>query len=1759
MLLVAAPLVVFVAAAVALAPYGETNQFPMSGEGDAGTTWSDEADTRPASGSVAPAGLLAPAYATPSDPVTGTLTVVSYMQDGVNGFSDLKVARDAVTFQIGRNTYAAITAEKDNSIQLADVTDPTNPVAIAHVRDSDTRELEGTSGIDVFRIDGRTYVIVTSMVDNGVQIIDVTNPHDPVVAGYVDDTAHTSLIAPIAVDTFVIDGGTYAAVTSSDGAALQIIDVTDPINPVPAGRILDNDNRLLNAPFGVDTFEAGSDTYAIVAAYSDVGIQIVNVTDPYAPTAAGHVGDSDILKLYHAIDVSVFDAGGVTYAIVAGYEDHGVQVINIASPYNPVLAGNITDTGVAVQVDTFKVGGNPYAVFTEYDIKQIGLVDLSDPDNPTQMAYVKLPEIGGALGVEIFETGGRLYVITTGLISGGASIARIDMTVDRPPGLVINQMQFVSIPAGSSYTDAGATCTDETDGDLTDQILITSTVNTAVTGDYTVTYTCIDSAGNDVVATRTVTVIDTTAPATPSVGAPTITVLRATPANVAVGNAYTDAGATCTDEADGDLADHLRTTSDVNVHAHGNYTVTYTCADSDGNEAAATRTVTVTDADAPKITRSGHSPVKIYAGDRYDDAGATCVDRVEGDITDTVTAAGNIDTSVSGQYTMTYSCADSVGNEAATASRTVIVLDPVPMIADGVGDFAELDGASGVAVFERNGSTYAIITASRDDGIQVINVTDPARPAAVASISDDDTLKLGGASGVAVFERNGNTYAIIAAYYDDGVQVINVTDPARPAAVASISDDDTLELGGAHGVAVFERNGSTYAIITASRDDGIQVINVTDPANPVTAGLVSDRGNLKLGGAYGLDVFQKDGSTYAIIAAFDDNGIQVINVTDPDNPTAEGRASDGNPYRLDGALDVAVFEKDNNTYALVTALLDNAVQIVDITNPSRPVADGHKKFGNALLGIFRVAVFEDGGGIHAIVTQNMRDGVRIMNVTNPNNLVTEKIVYDSPTLNLDGARDIATFKAGGSTYAIVTAYDGDGAQIISVSTAARTPPAITLSGTSAVSIPAGSTYADAGATCTDETDGDLTDLMQVISTVNAAVPGDYAVTYTCTDLAGKSATAVRNVVVTDAQPPAFLSAAYAPGSGTITMAFSEPLNSTAHLDRLHVRDAGQSSGGATLDAAAAWSVSGSALNVTLTASQVDAIGSLATPQLDIDQGAVFDLAGNGIAAASGQPITINMDNGPPDATPPQNTATVLEPPETRGPRDIGRITLSGIQPGTIQASWDAPGEAPADYRIAWAKAGKPIKTWSDASGNAYPTSPSYAVTGLDGGEEYKVIVRARYAGTSGDWSGQATVTVAALPATSPPTVDAGANQTVNEGDAVTLSGSTTGADDSLTYLWSRDQPNLGIVLGNSTALSTTFTAPQVTSNTTVTFTLAVRDGNRTASDTVAVTILDVPADDPPDAPPPRNTAVLEPQEPRGARDIGRITLSGIQPGTIQASWEAPSEAPADYRIAWAKAGKPIKTWSDASGNAYPTSPSYAVTGLDGGEEYKVIVRARYAGTSGDWSGQATVTVAALPATSPPTVDAGANQTVNEGDAVTLSGSTTGADDSLTYLWSHDQPNLGIVLGNSTALSTTFTAPQVASNTTVTFTLAVRDGNRTASDTVAVTILDVPVITIPIPTASPDAPQNLAAISTATTVTLTWDPPDDDSITGYKILSRIPATEPDLYVLVSDTGSTDASYAVQNLEPDTVYVFRVIAVNGHGDSDRSNFVRLSTMP
>src|SRR5205814_2255995 len=145
-------------------------------------------------------------------------------------------------------------------------------------------------------------------------------------------------------------------------------------------------------------------------------------------------------------------------------------------------------------------------------------------------------------------------------------------------------------------------------------------VNTNTVGDYTITYTAKDVAGNTATKTRTVKVVDATAPI--------ITLAATSPMTVNHASAFTDPGATATDAVDGSVA--VTKLGTVNANTVGDYTITYTATDAAGNTATETRFVSVVDATAPVITLTGTSPMTVNHASVYTDPGATATDAVDG-------------------------------------------------------------------------------------------------------------------------------------------------------------------------------------------------------------------------------------------------------------------------------------------------------------------------------------------------------------------------------------------------------------------------------------------------------------------------------------------------------------------------------------------------------------------------------------------------------------------------------------------------------------------------------------------------------------------------------------------------------------------------------------------------------------------------------------------------------------------------------------------------------------------------------------------------------------------------------------------------------------------------------------------------------------------------------------------------------------------------------------------------------------------------
>ncbi|GHB72983.1 hypothetical protein GCM10008107_23000 [Psychrosphaera saromensis] len=270
----------------------------------------------------------------------------------------------------------------------------------------------------------------------------------------------------------------------------------------------------------------------------------------------------------------------------------------------------------------------------------------------------------------------------------------------------------VTISVGTDYVELGALFVDDRDGAMPVTI-ISGTVDTTTLGEYTVTYTARDAAGNEDVITRTVNVIeaDTIDPVLTLNGAPTITLGQ--------DEAYIDLGVTALDERDGILTPVISGTVDYRVT--GTYTITYTAADAAGNTVTTSRTVIVpVDTTPPVVTLNGDAVIKLTINTPYTELDARAEDWRDGIVN--VVISGTVNTAVEDDYEITYTATDAAGN-VGSVTRTVQVLDT-----DGTEPVITLTGGNTIdwtqdfsfnelgfsAYDERDGELTVVVTGSVD-------------------------------------------------------------------------------------------------------------------------------------------------------------------------------------------------------------------------------------------------------------------------------------------------------------------------------------------------------------------------------------------------------------------------------------------------------------------------------------------------------------------------------------------------------------------------------------------------------------------------------------------------------------------------------------------------------------------------------------------------------------------------------------------------------------------------------------------------------------------------------------------------------------------------------------------------------------------------------------------------------------------------------------------------------------------------------------
>ncbi len=153
-----------------------------------------------------------------------------------------------------------------------------------------------------------------------------------------------------------------------------------------------------------------------------------------------------------------------------------------------------------------------------------------------------------------------LLFMAVAACGGGGGGSTADVTA---PVISLVGSSQTTVFLDKTYIDAGATASDNVDGNITANIVTVNPVDTSVPGDYTVTYNVSDAAGNAAAQmVRTVSVI-------PDIVAPVISLVGPSPVSVLFGENYIDAGATASDNADGNITADIVTVNLVNTFALG--------------------------------------------------------------------------------------------------------------------------------------------------------------------------------------------------------------------------------------------------------------------------------------------------------------------------------------------------------------------------------------------------------------------------------------------------------------------------------------------------------------------------------------------------------------------------------------------------------------------------------------------------------------------------------------------------------------------------------------------------------------------------------------------------------------------------------------------------------------------------------------------------------------------------------------------------------------------------------------------------------------------------------------------------------------------------------------------------------------------------------------------------------------------------------------------------------------------------------------
>jgi len=222
-------------------------------------------------------------------------------------------------------SHLYVTSYADDAFNVFDNTNPSNPIYKKHIKDSTKLDWANRAIIDW------NYAYIASDRNDSFEIIDLTNQDTAsqnisIMSELTDGTAWALLDWARAVSF----SGNLAYVSSNISDALEIIDISDKINPIHTWSIINQAPVKLNAPRANILYN----WFNFSAARSSDAIEVINISNPINP-----VHESEISRVAGSILLNwandIVNSWSLFY--VSSYVDDALEILKAKysdnSPY----------------------------------------------------------------------------------------------------------------------------------------------------------------------------------------------------------------------------------------------------------------------------------------------------------------------------------------------------------------------------------------------------------------------------------------------------------------------------------------------------------------------------------------------------------------------------------------------------------------------------------------------------------------------------------------------------------------------------------------------------------------------------------------------------------------------------------------------------------------------------------------------------------------------------------------------------------------------------------------------------------------------------------------------------------------------------------------------------------------------------------------------------------------------------------------------------------------------------------------------------------------------------------------------------------------------------------------------------------------------------------------------------------------------------------------------------------------------------------